>query len=203
MLNYLTAGSPVSTWRAQLLITALHFSSHQFSLFLSESLIHSLALPPSFLQSVKAHSVLALRGLRKCSPALLKIDLLKAIIIRLSPPLPFLLGRNFPIKDPPPTPTPTHTPLSSHLSSAAFQTKYKEAGKKEISSSHYSQLPVTMETQHAKDVSQILSEVDKQTPPSQQKVDSENRAFNQEWTDSCTQAVETSTSHMFRDCGDY
>lgn len=40
-----------------------------------------------------------------------------------------------------------------------FQTKYKEAGKKEASTSLYSTLPETLETQHAKEASQLQSEV--------------------------------------------
>lgn len=38
--------------------------------------------------------------------------------------------------------------------------KYKEAGRKEVSSSLYSTLPETMETQHAKVASQLQSEVE-------------------------------------------
>ena len=40
-----------------------------------------------------------------------------------------------------------------------FQIKYKEGGKKDISASLYSQLPETMETQFAKEISDIQSEV--------------------------------------------
>lgn len=39
------------------------------------------------------------------------------------------------------------------------QTKYKEAGKNECSSCLYSLLPHTMETQHAKEAAELLSEV--------------------------------------------
>ena len=38
--------------------------------------------------------------------------------------------------------------------------KYKEAGRKGVSSSLYSTLPETMETQHAKEASQLQSEVE-------------------------------------------
>lgn len=41
-----------------------------------------------------------------------------------------------------------------------FQSKYKEEGKKEASISLYSLLPETMETQHAKEASELRSEVD-------------------------------------------
>lgn len=37
--------------------------------------------------------------------------------------------------------------------------KYKEAGKKEVASSLYSTLPETLETQHAKEASQLQSQV--------------------------------------------
>lgn len=47
-------------------------------------------------------------------------------------------------------------PLNAML---LFQVKYKEAGKKEVSSSLYSKLPETLETKHAKDVSQLQSQV--------------------------------------------
>ena len=40
-----------------------------------------------------------------------------------------------------------------------FQSKYKEEGKKEASISLYSLLPETMETQHAKEASELRSEV--------------------------------------------
>lgn len=40
-----------------------------------------------------------------------------------------------------------------------FQMRYKEAGKKGVSSSLYSLLPETLETAHAKEVSELLSEV--------------------------------------------
>lgn len=40
-----------------------------------------------------------------------------------------------------------------------LQSKYKEAGKKEASSSLYSKLPETLETQHAKEVAQLQSQV--------------------------------------------
>lgn len=40
-----------------------------------------------------------------------------------------------------------------------FQMKYKEAGKKGATSSLYSTLPETLETQHAKEASQLLSQV--------------------------------------------
>lgn len=39
------------------------------------------------------------------------------------------------------------------------QNKYKEAGKKEVNRSLYSLLPHTMETQHAKEAAELLSEV--------------------------------------------
>lgn len=41
-----------------------------------------------------------------------------------------------------------------------FQNKYKEAGKKELVRSLYSLLPETKETQHAKELTQLYSEVD-------------------------------------------
>ena len=41
----------------------------------------------------------------------------------------------------------------------AFQAKYKEAGKKEASSSLYHLLPETLDTQHAKEAYQLQSEV--------------------------------------------
>lgn len=41
----------------------------------------------------------------------------------------------------------------------SLQSKYKEAGKKEASSSLYSKLPETLETQHAKEVAQLQSQV--------------------------------------------
>ncbi len=40
-----------------------------------------------------------------------------------------------------------------------LQTKYKEAGKKEVKTCLYSLLPHTMETQHAKEAAELLSEV--------------------------------------------
>lgn len=40
-----------------------------------------------------------------------------------------------------------------------LQNKYKEAGKKEVNRSLYSLLPHTMETQHAKEAAELLSEV--------------------------------------------
>lgn len=40
-----------------------------------------------------------------------------------------------------------------------LQTKYKEAGKKEVKTNLYSLLPLTMETQHAKEAAELLSEV--------------------------------------------
>lgn len=40
-----------------------------------------------------------------------------------------------------------------------FQTRYKEAGRKEANSSLYSLLPETLETAHAKEASELLSEV--------------------------------------------
>ena len=40
-----------------------------------------------------------------------------------------------------------------------FQAKYKEAGKKEASTSLYHLLPETLETQHAKEATELLSEV--------------------------------------------
>lgn len=40
-----------------------------------------------------------------------------------------------------------------------LQVKYKEAGKKEASSSLYHQLPETLETQHVKEVTELQSEV--------------------------------------------
>lgn len=40
-----------------------------------------------------------------------------------------------------------------------WQNKYKEAGKKELLNSLYSVLPETKETQHAKEQSQLCSEV--------------------------------------------
>lgn len=45
------------------------------------------------------------------------------------------------------------------LANVRLQNKYKEAGKREVSSSLYSLLPVTMETEHAKEASELLSEV--------------------------------------------
>jgi hypothetical protein len=41
----------------------------------------------------------------------------------------------------------------------AVQTRYKERGRKEGSSSLYSLLPETLDTAHAKEVTQLLSEV--------------------------------------------
>lgn len=40
-----------------------------------------------------------------------------------------------------------------------LQTKYKEAGRREASSSLYSKLPETLDTLHAKEVSQLQSQV--------------------------------------------
>lgn len=40
-----------------------------------------------------------------------------------------------------------------------FQRKYKEAGKKAATSSLYSALPETLETQHAREASQLQSQV--------------------------------------------
>lgn len=40
-----------------------------------------------------------------------------------------------------------------------LQVKYKEAGKKEASSSLYHQLPETLETQHVKEVTELQSKV--------------------------------------------
>lgn len=40
-----------------------------------------------------------------------------------------------------------------------FQMKYKETGKKDVMSSLYSTLPETLETQHAKEASQLQSQV--------------------------------------------
>ena len=40
-----------------------------------------------------------------------------------------------------------------------LQTKYKEAGKKEVKTNLYSLLPLTMETQRAKEAAELLSEV--------------------------------------------
>lgn len=40
-----------------------------------------------------------------------------------------------------------------------FQSKYKEAGRKQASGALYSLLPETLETQHAKDVTNLLSQV--------------------------------------------
>lgn len=42
---------------------------------------------------------------------------------------------------------------------SVVQTKYKEAGKKETSSCLYSLLPATLETQHAKETTELLSDV--------------------------------------------
>lgn len=44
-------------------------------------------------------------------------------------------------------------------SRCVFQVKYKEAGKKQASTALYHQLPETMETQHAKEASQLQSQV--------------------------------------------
>lgn len=55
--------------------------------------------------------------------------------------------------------------LSTHDSSLSqsvfvcFQSKYKEAGRKQVSSTLYSLLPETLETQHAKDATNLLSQV--------------------------------------------
>lgn len=46
-------------------------------------------------------------------------------------------------------------PLSFHV----FQKKYKEDGRRSLSQSFYSQLPQTTETQFAKSVSELQSEV--------------------------------------------
>lgn len=45
------------------------------------------------------------------------------------------------------------------------QAKYKDAAKKEASSCEYHQLPETLETQHAKEASQLQSEVPPRTQP--------------------------------------
>lgn len=59
-------------------------------------------------------------------------------------------------------------PLSRHYIRAlnliliphcVFQTKYKEASKKQTSTSLYHRLPETLETQHAKEASQLQSQV--------------------------------------------
>lgn len=56
---------------------------------------------------------------------------------------------------------PPHTVLNmgSDRVDSKLQTKYKEAGKKEANSCLYSLLPHTMETQHAKEAAELLSEV--------------------------------------------
>ena len=45
------------------------------------------------------------------------------------------------------------------FSRAVFQAKYKEAGKKQASSSLYHQLPETLETKHAKEAYELRSQV--------------------------------------------
>ena len=40
-----------------------------------------------------------------------------------------------------------------------LQVKYKEAGKKEVNTCLYSLLPETLQTQHAKETTELLSEV--------------------------------------------
>lgn len=49
------------------------------------------------------------------------------------------------------------------LVSDPFQRKYREAGRKAATSSLYSTLPETLETQHAREMSQLQSRV---SPPS-------------------------------------
>lgn len=55
-----------------------------------------------------------------------------------------------------------------HVVFVLFQRKYKEAGKKGVASSLYCTLPETLETRHAKEASQLHSEVNTRD---------ENRAF--------------------------
>lgn len=40
-----------------------------------------------------------------------------------------------------------------------FQSKYKEEGRKQVSGALYSLLPETLETQHAKDATNLLNQV--------------------------------------------
>ena len=47
-----------------------------------------------------------------------------------------------------------------------FQAKYKELSRKEVGSNLYSLLPSTMETQHARESSELLSEVSSPQRPS-------------------------------------
>lgn len=49
--------------------------------------------------------------------------------------------------------------LKVHVVFVLFQRKYKEAGKKGVASSLYCTLPETLETRHAKEASQLHSEV--------------------------------------------
>lgn len=44
-----------------------------------------------------------------------------------------------------------------------FQSKYKQEGKKQLVNSLYSLLPETSETQHAKELAQLYSEVHKRS----------------------------------------
>lgn len=50
-----------------------------------------------------------------------------------------------------------------HVVFVLFQRKYKEAGKKGVASSVYCTLPETLETRHAKEASQLHSEVNTHT----------------------------------------
>lgn len=54
---------------------------------------------------------------------------------------------------------PGHRRQRSDLFISAHQVKYKEDGKKELSKNLYSALPETAETQFAKQMSEIQSEV--------------------------------------------
>lgn len=47
-----------------------------------------------------------------------------------------------------------------HCVFVCFQSKYKEAGRKQASGALYSLLPETLETQHAKDATDLLSQVE-------------------------------------------
>lgn len=52
-----------------------------------------------------------------------------------------------------------HLECVAHAVNVCLQIKYKEAGKKELSTCLYSVLPLTMDMQHAKEAGELLSEV--------------------------------------------
>lgn len=49
--------------------------------------------------------------------------------------------------------------FSANCTNCVFQAKYKKASKKDTSTSLYHRLPETLETQHAKEASQLQSQV--------------------------------------------